>query len=132
MLQGLNVEEIKRYNESLRAQRERASKLNLEIEINTAELNRICAELTNELGIQVNASNLEQIYNERVAKINSTLQNGTEILKRVAEEEQAHLNTTIEPKPLVPGSVEVPNFMGGNQHNPTTNGFSGLGGAIQL
>lgn len=131
MLQGLNVEEIKRYNESLRAQRERASKLNLEIEINTAELNRICAELTNELGIQVNASNLEQIYNERVAKINSTLQNGTEILKRVAEEEQAHLNQNMEPKVPSAEHVELPNFIGaGQQNNPTE--FNPFGGAIQL
>lgn len=89
MLEGVNIEEIKQYNQNLRAHTERASKLRAEIEFNNAELARACAELTAELGIQVTLDNIESIYAERVSSINSTLQSGMEILRRVAEEEKA-------------------------------------------
>lgn len=87
MLQGLNVEEIKKYNESLRQQKEIASKLMAEIEFNTVELNRMCKEISAEIGREVTVENIREIYAERVAKINNTLQTGKEILRRVAEEE---------------------------------------------
>lgn len=90
----LNVEEIKKYNEALKAHKERAAKIRAEIEFNEAELNRLCAELTTELGVQVTPENLVEIYTQRVAKINSTLETGKEILKRI-EEEQNNINVTI-------------------------------------
>ena len=92
MLKGINVEEIKKYNESLRAHKERAAKLQAEIEFNSAELNRLCEELTKELGVQVTPENLDEIYKDRVERINSTLETGKDILRRIEAEEQA-LNT---------------------------------------
>ena len=74
MNQGINVEEIKKYNEGLRAHTERAAKIKAELEINTNELNRICEELTAELGVTVTPENIEAIYKENVEKINNTLQ----------------------------------------------------------
>ena len=89
MLPGINVEDIKKYNENLRAHRDRASKIKAEIEFNTVEMNRLCAELTADLGIQVTPANLSEICADRTLKINDTLSVGTEILKRIAEEEAA-------------------------------------------
>lgn len=89
MINGINVEAVKQYNASVRAHKERASKIRAEIDFNKAELNRLCTDLSNELGLEVTAENIEMIYNERVAKINSTLATGMEILKRVEEEEAA-------------------------------------------
>lgn len=86
-MQGLNVEEIKSYNNSLRQHKERVAKLQAEVEYNKAELLRLSKELSDELGIEVTPENLEQIYNERVERINNMLETGREILKQIADEE---------------------------------------------
>ena len=106
MLQGINVEEIKRYNDGLRAHTERAAKIKAELEINQSELIRICSELTQELGVQVTPENIDTIYKEHVDKINSTLQTGTEVLRRIAEEEEA-INNPVT-------MVEAPKVEAGN------------------
>lgn len=108
MLQGINVEEIKKYNDGLRAHTERAAKIKAELEINTNELTRICAELTNELGVTVTPENIDAIYKENVDKINSTLQTGNEVLRRIAEEEAAINNPVSaveQPQAVVEPSV---------------------------
>ena len=122
MLEGINVDEIKKYNESLRAHKDRATKLKAEIEFNTTELNRLCIELTAELGIQVTPDNLNTIYIDRVTKINDTLTTGTEILKRIAEEEAATtaLGTANIPN-IGGGSTVVPTFGNGVPQVPTFN-----------
>ena len=97
MASQLNIEEIKQYNNVLRQTKERASKIEMEINYKVEELNKLCAELTNELGIQVTPENLNQIYEDRVARINETLVNGKEILKRIAEEENLHIQNTTTP-----------------------------------
>ena len=108
MLQGINVEEIKKYNDGLRAHTERAAKIKAELEINTNELNRICEELTAELGVTVTPENIDAIYKENVDKINSTLQTGNEVLRRIAEEEAAINNPVSaveQPQAVVAPSV---------------------------
>lgn len=89
MLQGVNLEEVKKYNSSLKMYKDKAASLNAEIEYNNKELDSLCAELTAELGTQVTRDNVEQIYNDQVSKINSTLQSGTAVLSKIASEEQA-------------------------------------------
>lgn len=89
----INVAEIKRYNAELKAQTDKAAKLKAEIDFNTNELNRVCAELTAELGVEVSIHNLEEIYNDRVAKTLNTLESGKEILRRIADGE-ANINNT--------------------------------------
>ena len=104
---GINVDDVKKYNESLRAQQERASNIKAEIEFNNKELTRLCEELTKELGISVTADNIEQIYTDRVEKINNTLQNGNEILKRIASDEEALNIQSAVQNEQVTGAVKV-------------------------
>ena len=85
----VNIEEIKKYNASLREYRDRANQLKAEIEFNKKELERKCAALSADLGIQITPDNIEQVLQERVEKINNTMSIGSEILKRIASEEQA-------------------------------------------
>lgn len=85
----VNIEEIKKYNASLREYRDRANQLKAEIDFNKKELERKCASLSNDLGIQVTPDNIEQVLQERIEKINNTMSIGSEILKRIATEEQA-------------------------------------------
>ena len=89
MLQGVNLDDIRKYNASLKQYKDKAASLNAEIEYTNRELDSLCAELTAELGVQVTRENVEEIYNEQIAKINSTLQSGNAVLAKIASEEQA-------------------------------------------
>ena len=64
MLQGVNIEDIKQYNSSLKQCRDRAASLKAEIEYTNKEIDTICNELSAELGITVTRDNIEQIYND--------------------------------------------------------------------
>lgn len=86
MMNGVDINQVKQYNEQLKKYKEQAAKIKVEIEMNTSELNRLCEELTAELGVQVNPDNIEQIYNDRVEKVRNTLQSGTEIMDRIRQE----------------------------------------------
>jgi len=87
-LPTLDIERVKRFNAELKQKTEKASKLTVEIELTTTELNKICAELSNELQTQVTLENLEQIYRERCEKVNNTLEIGEGILQRIESEER--------------------------------------------
>ena len=89
MLQGVDLNQVKQYNASLKQYKDKAASLNAEIEYTNKEIDILCAELTSELGIQVTRDNIQQIYDEQVAKINSTLQSGNAVLAKIASEEQA-------------------------------------------
>lgn len=112
MLQGVNLEEIKKYNSSLKMYKDKAASLNAEIEYNSKELDSLCAELTAELGTQVTRENVEQIYNDQVSKINSTLQSGTAVLSKIASEEQAiasgQSQANTQQASVTPPQVSVP------------------------
>lgn len=86
MMNGVDINQVKQYNEQLKRYKEQAAKIKVEIEMNTSELNRLCEELTAELGVQVTPDNIEQIYNDRVEKVRNTLQSGTEIMDRIRQE----------------------------------------------
>lgn len=86
MMNGVDINQVKQYNEQLKMYKEQAAKIKVEIEMNTSELNRLCEELTAELGVQVTPDNIEQIYNDRVEKVRNTLQSGTEIMDRIRQE----------------------------------------------
>lgn len=103
-MQGINVEEIKRYNDALRSHTERAAKIKAELEINNREIVRICEELTAELGVTVTPENIESIYRENVDKINETLQTGNEVLRRITEEEN-QINNPINTPNVVTGQI---------------------------
>lgn len=86
MNSAVDINQVKQYNATLRQYKDQAAKIQAEIGFNRKELESICAELTAELGVSVTPENIEQIYNERVAKIQSTLASGNEILNRIKQE----------------------------------------------
>ena len=92
MKQELNIEAIKKYNDSLREYKDKATKLRAELEFSQKELERQCNELSAELGMRVTPENVSEILEERIKKINNTLSIGTEILERVKAEENNILN----------------------------------------
>lgn len=91
---GINVEDVKKYNASLREYKDKSVKLRTEIEINQAELERQCKELSTELGMEVTPANIQAILTERISKIQNTMQVGNEILQRIREEEARGVQQT--------------------------------------
>lgn len=116
MLQGVDLNQVKQYNASLKQYKDKAASLNAEIEYTNKEIDALCAELTNELGIQVTRDNIQQIYEEQVGKINSTLQSGNAVLAKIASEEQAASTvatpvapvTPVAPTPVMQTAVPTP------------------------
>lgn len=108
MLQGVDLNQVKQYNASLKQYKDKAASLNAEIEYTNKEIDALCAELTNELGIQVTRDNIQQIYDEQVSKINSTLQSGNAVLAKIASEEQAASAVATPVTPVTPVAPTTP------------------------
>lgn len=108
MLQGVDLNQVKQYNASLKQYKDKAASLNAEIEYTNKEIDALCAELTTELGIQVTRDNIQQIYDEQVSKINSTLQSGNAVLAKIASEEQAASTVATPVAPVTPVAPTTP------------------------
>jgi len=93
MLQGIDLGQVRQYNSTLKTYKDQSASLNAEIEYTNNEIDNLCVQLTQELGIQVTRDNIEQVYNDEVAKINSTLQSGNAVLAKIASEEQNKANS---------------------------------------
>lgn len=125
MINGVNIEEIKQYNASIRAYKEKSSSLAAEIKFNTQELENICTELTRELGVVVTPENVEQIYNEKIASITETLKSGTEIINRIEQETREQDNPVGQPvvnrpsmgTPVIGGQIPNQSVFGGAPTN---------------
>lgn len=87
MQPGINIEDVRKYNASLREYKDRSAKLRAEIEFSQQELKRQCEELSTELGIEVTPENVQEILTERIDKIKNTMAVGTDILNRIKAEE---------------------------------------------
>lgn len=83
----INVKQIKEINNQCNAYKKKASELLAEKEYKTKTLNEMCARLSEILGVQVTTENLEQIYNERVEKITSTLKVCNDMIERIKLQE---------------------------------------------
>lgn len=105
MLQGIDLGQVRQYNSALKTYKDQSASLNAEIEYTNNEIDNLCVQLTQELGIQVTRDNIEQVYNDEVAKINSTLQSGNAVLAKIASEEQNRANSVA----VVNASVAVGN-----------------------
>lgn len=109
MLENINLDEVRQYNNSLKAYKEKAASLKAEIEYNTKELESLCSELSTELGVEVNSSNIESIYNEQVEKIKSDLNTGNAVLAKIANEQQAQAVQQSNPvQTQTPVQAQVP------------------------
>lgn len=77
------MQRVKQYNAQLKMAKEQSSKLRTEIEYSNRELNKLCEELSTELGTQVTPENIQQVYEAEMAKLERNLQTGEEILARI-------------------------------------------------
>ena len=110
MLQGIDLNQVRQYNASLKQYKDKAASLKAEIDYTNKEIDTLCSELSAELGISVTRDNIQQVYEDQVSKINSTLQSGNAVLSKIASEEQtAQVQTPVQtPVQSVPTSPEAP------------------------
>ena len=105
---GVNIEDVKKYNAELKMYQDKAAQIKVGIDFNTAELKRLCDELSNELGVPVTPENIVQIRDEHIAKIENTLRVGNEILARIKSEEQQANSKPVNPPVMNTGAVNQP------------------------
>lgn len=109
MLQGIDLNQVRQYNASLKQYKDKAASLKAEIDYTNKEIDTLCSELSAELGISVTRDNIQQVYEDQVSKINSTLQSGNAVLSKIASEEQtAQAQTAQTPVQSVPTPPEAP------------------------
>lgn len=130
MIPGVNIEEVKKYNATLKEYRDKSSKIQAGIEFNEKELARLCQELTISLGVEVTPDNIERIRADFISKINNTLSVGMEIIERIKSEEmmiaesqtQCIQNNAVTPGAGagIPGASVMPQTFGmeGQIQNP--------------
>lgn len=93
-LPELDIDRIKTYNAELKKYTDKAANLKAEQTFIKNDVEKLCAELSAELGMQITPDNIEQVYMERVAKIENTLRTGEEILGRIKAEEGGQVAQT--------------------------------------
>ena len=96
MLQGIDLNQVRQYNASLKQYKDKAASLKAEIDYTNKEIDTLCSELSAELGISVTRDNIQQVYEDQVSKINSTLQSGNAVLSKIASEEQTAQAQTVQ------------------------------------
>lgn len=98
MVQGVDIEQVKKYNSQLKGYKEQASRITAQIDYSKAELTNLCNELTAELGKQVTPENIEEVYNEFMSNLKSTLDTGTTILTQIANDGQTQPTSQTAPQ----------------------------------
>lgn len=114
----ISLERIKKYNETLKAYNEKGAQLKAELSFNINELNKLCQELSQELGVEITTDNIEEVYKNYVSKIEETLRVGEEIFERIRAEEQGKVVQSSEGiEPDDAGAVEPMGIGSGDKGN---------------
>lgn len=112
MVQGVDIEQVKKYNSQLKGYKEQASRITAQIDYSKAELTNLCNELTAELGKQVTPENIEEVYNEFMSNLKSTLDTGTTILTQIANDGQAQPASQVVPQAVPQVNPQMVNPVG--------------------
>ncbi len=84
----IDVERIKKFNAGYKEAQQKAATIKAELDMNNREIDRLCAELSNDLGVSVTRENVAEIYKSNVDEINKKLELGESILNRINNETQ--------------------------------------------
>ncbi|MBR1454066.1 MAG: hypothetical protein IJ593_05435 [Lachnospiraceae bacterium] len=114
---NVDINAVRQYNASLKEYQQKSAQMRAAIEFNKKELNRLCEELSTELGMTVTPENIEQVRDAKIEEINNSLEIGNQMLNRIkAEEEIARNSSTV-------GSV--------NHGSANNGGFGGTARPVQ-
>lgn len=83
----IDEERVKEFNSRLRHAKDEHTRLATEVAVGDKEIDRLCSELSNALGISITKDNCEQVCEELIKKINSELEAGEQILNNINKSE---------------------------------------------
>lgn len=83
---------VKEYNRQHKEALEEYNKAKAQISVYENEINSLCAELTNSLGIEVTKENALEMYKQKENEIRQQLEVGENIIKRINSEEAVSEN----------------------------------------
>ena len=107
MLSGVNIDEVRNYNKKLKAMQEEASRATNKVEIYENELKANCEELSKLFGFEVTVDNVEQVYNDYMKKVRSSLESGNTILNKINEEMSGVSQTVKVQTPVQPVNQSI-------------------------
>lgn len=84
---GIDNERINNYNKQYSEYNAKRMALKPEREFLEKEIDRLCKELSEASGIEVNRNNIQQVYDNAVEKLNEKLRVGEEIFNRIKASE---------------------------------------------
>ena len=118
-MNDIDIRRITAYNNECNVYKQKLAQLLAERKILQDNINQQCAQLSQQLGIEVTVDNIEQIYNEKAASIANILDSGEAILRRIKAAEDGEI--TEEPVHEAPVSAPT-------QVNAPTQAQQGFGG----
>ena len=92
----VDLQRVKKYNDALKNAKDNSNKIATEISYAKRELEKLCAELSAELGETVTVETVAEMYKRESEKIERTLSMGEEILARIVSG-----NGDVTPAPAV-------------------------------
>ena len=126
----VDLQRVKKYNDALKNAKDNSNKIATEISYAKRELEKLCAELSAELGETVTVENVAEIYKRESEKIERTLSMGEEILARIVSG-----NGDVTPAPAVNTGIGVsaptmsaPAASAPNMGAPVTENNAGISG----
>lgn len=111
---SIDIARIKQFNARVTQAKNDIAQSKAELDISQKEVQKLCAELTAELGYSVTPDNVMDVYNNYCAQVEQTLNNGEQILNRIGQ-------ATAESQTFGAGQV----FGGASQSNVVQNGGAG-------
>ena len=126
----VDLQRVKKYNDALKNAKDNSNKIATEISYAKRELEKLCAELSAELGETVTVENVAEIYKRESEKIERTLSMGEEILARIVSG-----NGDVTPAPAINTGMGVsaptmsaPVASAPNMGAPVTENNAGISG----
>lgn len=126
----VDLQRVKKYNDALKNAKDNSNKIATEISYAKRELEKLCAELSAELGETVTVENVAEIYKRESEKIERTLSMGEEILARIVSG-----NVDVTPAPAINTGIGVsaptmsaPVASAPNMGAPVTENNTGISG----
>lgn len=95
-MNDIDVKRITAYNNDCNAYKQKLAQMLAERKILQDNINQQCAQLSQQLGIEVTIDNIDQIYAEKARSIEAMLESGEAILNRIRAAENGETAKTTE------------------------------------
>lgn len=91
-MNDIDIKRITAYNNECNTYKQKLAQLLAERKILQDNINQQCAQLSQQLGVEVTLDNIEQIYNDKAASIANILESGEAILRRIKAAENGEID----------------------------------------